>query len=148
MNETRADGVIIQEITIKAPAERIFSALTDPSQRSRWWGAEGRFKATHMESDLRVGGRWMMRGTGMGRKAFSVVGEYRNIERPHLLVFTWLPDWIANATESLVRFDLEEKDGVTIVRLTHSNLTGESARVHRGWPDILAWLRGYVEAKT
>jgi len=148
MNEIRADAVIIQEIAIKAPAERIFSALTDPTQRARWWGAEGRFKATHMESDLRVGGKWMMRGTGMGRKTFSVVGEYRNIERPHLLVFTWLPDWDANATESLVRFDLEEKDGVTIVRLTHSDLSSESARVHRGWPDILAWLRAYVETKN
>ncbi len=49
MNEIRAGDAIVQEIAIKAPAERIFAALTDPTQRSRWWGAEGRFKATHME---------------------------------------------------------------------------------------------------
>jgi uncharacterized protein YndB with AHSA1/START domain len=148
MNETLADNTIIQEIVIKAPAERVFAALTDPTQRLRWWGAEGRFKATHMESDLRVGGKWMMRGTGMGGKTFSVVGEYRGIERPHLLVFTWLPDWDANANESLVRFDLEEEGGVTTVRLTHSGLASEGAGAHRGWPDILAWLRAYVEAKS
>jgi len=148
MNETRADHTIVQEIVIKAPAERVFAALTDPTQRLRWWGAEGRFKTTHMESDLRVGGKWMMRGTGMGGKAFSVVGEYRAIERPHLLVFTWFPDWSAKANESLVRFDLQEKAGDTTVRLTHSGLTSEGARAHRGWPDILAWLRAYVEAKS
>jgi uncharacterized protein YndB with AHSA1/START domain len=99
-----------------------------------------------MESDLRPGGKWMMSGSGMGGKAFRVEGEYRSIERPRLLVFTWLPDWDTNAKESLVRFDLEEKAGVTTVRITHSGLTSEGARAHRGWPDILAWLRAYSEA--
>src|SRR5215468_5728545 len=107
MNETGTDERIVQEITIKAPAERIFAALTDPDQLPRWWGAEGRFQTTHMESDLRPGGKWMIRGKGMGGRAFRVVGEYRSIERPRLLVCTWLPDWDPNATESLVQFDLE-----------------------------------------
>jgi uncharacterized protein YndB with AHSA1/START domain len=146
MNQSRADETIVQEITIKAPAERIFTALTDPSQRAQWWGAEGRFQTTHMESDLRPGGKRMMSGSGMGGKAFRAEGEYRSIERPRLLVFTWLPDWDTNAKESLVRFDLEEKAGVTTVRITHSGLTSEGARAHRGWPDILAWLRAYSEA--
>jgi uncharacterized protein YndB with AHSA1/START domain len=138
---------IVQEIVIRAPAERIFAALTEPAQRLKWWGAEGRFRATHMDSDLRPGGKWVMRGTGLGGKAFCVSGEYRGIQRPRLLVFTWLPDWQANAKESLVRFDLEEQGGVTKVRLTHSLLTSDGARAHQGWPAILAWLRAYVEGK-
>ena len=145
MNETRADSAIIQEIAIKAPAERIFAALTDPVQRVEWWGSEGRFQTTHMESDLRVGGKWMMRGTGMGGRNFRVSGEYRSIDPPHLLVFTWLPDWEANAKESLVRVELHQEGGITRVRLTHSGLTSAGARAHRGWPDILEWLRAYVE---
>ena len=80
-----------------------------------------------MESDLRPGGEWSMPGIGMG-KPFKVSGEYRQIERPRLLVFTWLPDWQGDATESIVRFDLEENDGVTTVRLTHSGLTTESSQ--------------------
>jgi len=145
MSETRADTAIIQEIMIKAPAERIFAALTDPAQRIKWWGSEGRFQTTHMESDLRVGGKWLMRGTGMGGRSFRVSGEYRSIDPPHLLVFTWLPDWEANAKESLVRVELQQEGGVTRVRLTHSGLTSDGARAHRGWPDILEWLRTYVE---
>src|SRR5215472_11222924 len=93
MNLTDARDTIIKEITIKGSAERIFEALTNPDQRMKWWGAEGRFQTTHMESDLRPGGRWVMRGTGIGGKPFSVLGTYRTVERPHLLVFTWLPDW-------------------------------------------------------
>jgi uncharacterized protein YndB with AHSA1/START domain len=113
----------------------------------KWWGAEGRFQTTHMESDLRPGGRWEMRGIGIGGRPFRVVGEYRNVEPPRLLVFTWLPSWQDGASESLVRFDLEEADGTTKVRLTHSGLTAEGARAHQGWPQILTWLQAHVEAR-
>jgi uncharacterized protein YndB with AHSA1/START domain len=132
---------------IRSSAERIFEALTNPDQRMKWWGAEGRFQTTQMESDLRAGGRWAMRGSGIGGKPFSVVGEYRNVEGPRLLVFTWLPSWQEKASESLVRFDLEETDGVTKVRLTHSGLTSEGVRAHQGWPQILTWLQAHVEGR-
>src|SRR5262245_53729385 len=126
MNTTQTNDAIIKEIVIHAPAERIFEALTDPQQRVKWWGIEGRFQATHMESDLRPGGTWVMRGTGMEGKPFTVQGEYRSIERPRVLEFTWLADWRAEAPPTLVRFDLDEKDGATMVRLTHSGFTSES----------------------
>jgi uncharacterized protein YndB with AHSA1/START domain len=146
MNPTSLSDTVIQEITIKGSATRIFEALTNPDQRVKWWGSEGRFKARHMESDLRPGGNWVMRGDGAGGKPFRVSGQYRQIEPPRLLVFTWLPDWQEDAVESLVRLELEEKNGVTTVRLTHSGLTSETSRIsHRGWPQILTWLRTYVE---
>jgi uncharacterized protein YndB with AHSA1/START domain len=63
-----------------------------------------------------------------------------------VLVFTWLPDWDENASESLVRFDLDERDGVTTVRLAHSGLISESSRArHQGWPQVLGWLKAFVE---
>lgn len=149
MNPTSVSDTIVQEIAIKGSAERIFEALTNPGQRVKWWGSEGRFQITHMESDLHPGGKWMMRGNGMGGRPFKVSGEYRQIEPPRLLVFTWLPDWQGDATESIVCFDLEEKNGVTTVRLTHSGLTSESSRgSHKGWPQILTWLQGYVESQV
>jgi uncharacterized protein YndB with AHSA1/START domain len=147
MSSTSTIDAIIEEITIKAPAERIFAALTDPMQRVAWWGFKGRFETTHMESDLRAGGRWMMSGTGVGGKPFEVHGVYRTIERPRLLAFTWLPNWDTEATETLVRFDLAERDGVTTVRLTHSGFASEGSRTrHQGWPQILGWLKGYTES--
>ena len=146
MNPTSAGETIVKEITIAAPAERIFVALTDPAQRVQWWGAEGRFKTRHMESDLRVGGAWLMSGDGMGGRPFTLAGEYRIIEPPRVLAFTWRPSWQSDATESVVRFDLEQTGNVTLVRITHSGLSSESARMqHQGWPDVLSWLRGYVE---
>jgi uncharacterized protein YndB with AHSA1/START domain len=70
MNQTSADERIVQEITINAPAERIFAALTRPDQRSQWWGAEGRFQTTDMESDLRPGEMDDAR-QGRGPQSFS-----------------------------------------------------------------------------
>jgi uncharacterized protein YndB with AHSA1/START domain len=49
MNPTSTGDTIVQEITIKGPAERVFEALTDPGQSVKWWGAEGLFQASHME---------------------------------------------------------------------------------------------------
>ena len=146
MNPIDANDTIVKEIVIKAPAERIFEALVDPRQRVEWWGVAGRFQATHMESDLRPGGAWLMRGVGADGRRFTVRGEYRAIERPRLLEFTWLPDWQEDAQLTLVRFDLAEADGSTTVRLTHSgHTTGRSRESHRGWPQILAGLQAYVE---
>jgi uncharacterized protein YndB with AHSA1/START domain len=53
---TRSVDAIVQEITIKAPATRVFEALIDPVQRMKWWGQKGRFETTNAESDLRPGG--------------------------------------------------------------------------------------------
>jgi uncharacterized protein YndB with AHSA1/START domain len=146
MNPVDTNDTIVKEIVIKAPAERVFEALVDPRQRVEWWGAAGRFQASHMESDLRPGGAWLMRGIGADGKHFTVRGEYRAIERPRLLEFTWLPDWQEDATLTFIRFDLEEKDGSTTVRLTHSgHTTARSRESHRGWPQILAGLQAYVD---
>lgn len=138
---------VVEEIIIDAPAERVFEALTHPSERVKWWSVPGRFQTTQMESDLRPGGRWIMRGTSGDGRPFTVQGEYRAVERPTLLAFTWLPDWQGDRTESLVRVELTETDGVTHLRLTHSGLATESSREsHRGWPQLLALVKAHVEA--
>jgi len=148
MNPVSASDTIVQEIVIRAPAERIFEALTNPAERVQWWGAEGRFQATQMESDLRTGGKWTMSGIGVGGKPFTARGEYVQVERPRLLIFTWLPSWQEDASESTVRIDLSEANGSTTVRLTHSGLKTEGSRLsHQGWPQILGWLQTYSEGR-
>jgi uncharacterized protein YndB with AHSA1/START domain len=146
MSHPGAIDTVTEEVTINARAERVFAALADPEERVKWWGRAGRFKATHMESDLRPEGKWVMRGIGVGGAPFTVQGVYREIQRPRVLAFTWLPSWQDGAVETLVRFDLEEKNGLTTVRVTHSGLTTEKLRKqHGGWLDILRGLRAYLE---
>jgi uncharacterized protein YndB with AHSA1/START domain len=139
------EDTIVQEIQIERPAEKIFEAMTNAGELVKWWRVEGKFQIAHMESDLRPGGTWRMRLIG-GRGTETVVsGEYRTIKRPHLLIFTWIRE-TEDATETLVRWELAEKDGVTTVRVMHSALTTESLRNRNdGWPMILGLLQAYVE---
>jgi uncharacterized protein YndB with AHSA1/START domain len=142
------DDAIVQEVTIKAPADRIFAALTNPAELLKWWAAEGRFKTVQVESDLRPGGKWMMRVEGScGPEALSstVRGEYREIDPPRRLTFTWIRDE-ENAPETLVCWELDEDRGATTVRVTHSGLTSESLRARNsGWPLIQTLLQAYIE---
>jgi uncharacterized protein YndB with AHSA1/START domain len=87
------DDEILQEVTIQAPAERIFAALTRPDELLKWWAAEGKFQLVHAECDLQSGGRWLMRVVGNCAAESSdstVCGEYRDVEPPRLLTYTWI----------------------------------------------------------
>lgn len=149
MNSPTTVDTIVQEITIQAPAARVFDAFADPAERVQWWSVPGRFHTKHVESDLRPGGRWVMTGTREDGGPFTIKGEYRRVERPTLIEFTWLPDWQPDATETTVRVEFIEAGGATHVRLTHSGLTTERSRAsHRGWPQILELLKTFVDART
>ncbi len=142
-----SENTIVQEVTIKAPAERVFDALTNPMELLKWWRSPGKFRVTHMDSDLRPGGKWLMRvegNCGPG-KEHAVGGVYREIVRPQLLVFTWIREE-ETEPETLVRFDLEEKNGATTVRVTHSSFISESHRARNsGWPTVLELLQTHLQ---
>ncbi len=90
MNSTAMeDDAIVQEITIKGSAERVFDALTSPEELVKWWGVSGKFQLIGVEPDLRPGGKWRFLVSARGGTSV-VSGEYREIERPRLLVYTWV----------------------------------------------------------
>ncbi len=145
MTRESTNGSIVAEITIHAPADRIFDALTDPVQRLQWWARSGRFTPVSMDSDLRPGGNWVMHFAHDGATA-TVGGEYIAIDPPRTLEFTWSPSWDPRGGKTVVRFDLIEQDGTTTVRVTHSGLADDASRArHSGWPDLLSALRSYAQ---
>ncbi len=141
---TTASDTIVQEISIHASAERVFDAIVEPAQRVQWWGVAGKFQTTSMESDLRPGGTWNMQGTAQEGKSFTIRGEYRLVDRPRLLEFTWSKD---DEPITIVRFELTEHDGTTSLRLTHSGLTERLRNSYQGWPWLMQLLRGHVEGR-
>lgn len=143
-----AVDAIVQEIDILAPAERVFRALTRPEELLRWWAAEGKFRATEVECDVRPGGKWRMRvegGCGADTTCSIVSGTYVEVAAPNLLVFTWLRE-NEDDPETTVRWELKEHDGVTTARVTHSGFTSERMRNRNsGWVLIKELLRSYAE---
>ena len=135
----------IQEIQIKASAARIFEAITSPRELVLWWGVEGKFQATAIESDLRPGGHWRMQLVAGNGTRSAVSGEYREIRPPWLLSFTWNREQ-EGSPETLVRWELDEKIGLTTVRVTHSGFASEEQRTRNsGWPTIVELLKTHVE---
>jgi len=122
------------ERTFQAPAQRVFEAWTSEEVLRRWWHAEHDWETTVAEVDLRVGGaiRVVMRDPHNDVE-YGGGGTFVEIEPPTRLAFTWL--WDGNDTRMLIELDLEETDGVTTVRFTHSGLWDEDAvRSHEeGW---------------
>ena len=157
---TPDNDVILVEIFIAAPPDRVFQALTDPAQMSQWWGQKGMYRVTVNTSDLRPGGKWSSAGVSADGKPFSVDGEYLKIDRPHLLVYTWNPSF-AHKLKTTVRCELEARDvhGLhqagthrvgtgTLVTIRQEGFAGdeELAMGHSlGWTKVLGWLQAYVE---
>ncbi|MBZ9683509.1 MULTISPECIES: SRPBCC domain-containing protein [unclassified Mesorhizobium] len=154
MNNARAiadldRGLILATVDIEAPVAKVFSALTNPADLPKWWGQAGIYQTTSMTADLREGGTWRSEGVGADGVPFSVAGAYTIVEPPHRVEFTWKPDW--DEAETLVSFNLKEKDGTTRVTLRHSgfgdNLT--SCESHAaGWEMVFGWLNGFATAET
>jgi uncharacterized protein YndB with AHSA1/START domain len=154
------NNTITAEIFIAAPPERVFEALTDPKQMSQWWGERGLYRVTVNTSDLRVGGKWSSSGVGADGKEFTVDGEYLEIDRPRLLVYTWNPSF-AHVVKTTVRCELEPRavhglqhrgpqrvGNGTLVKIRHEGFADnlEAATGHsRGWTLVLGWLQAFVE---
>lgn len=150
MAQTEIPAVIVETIAINAPAAAVFAALTEPEELVKWWGSDEAYHTEVMEADPRPGGAWKTTGRSSNGKPFSVFGIYRIVEAPKLLEFTWRHDFYDGDTsevETVVRYELEERDGVTQLRLTHSGFTRTADREDhsKGWKTVLSWLKGYVE---
>jgi len=120
------------ERTFDAPRERVFDAWTDPKVLRRWWAASPDWDTAEAEVDLRVGGRYRlaMRDPSSGITP-TVEGEYREIDRPSRLSYTWT--WVgagaetqAGSENTLVTVEFAEDGGRTTVRLTHDGFASDA----------------------
>jgi uncharacterized protein YndB with AHSA1/START domain len=142
------DLTIVREIDIKAPAARVFAAISDPDELIQWWGDGDSYRCTAMESDLRVGGAWRTTGISKNGEPFAVHGTYTVVDPPSVLEYTWNYDWSTrDSPETLVRYELTEREGTTRLRLIHSGFVDrEGYDGHNdGWERVFSWLTAYVE---
>ena len=72
-----------------ARPERVFAAWVEAERLSEWWGPAG-FTSPEMQLDVREGGRYRITMQPPEGEAFHLRGEFREIEVPRRLVYTFV----------------------------------------------------------
>jgi len=145
-----SEGVILATVEVAAAAERVFRALTDPNEIPRWWGSPDTYRTEEWSADLRVGGRWRARGRMADGRAFSVEGEYLELDPPRKLVKTWKPDWDEGRV-STVTYRIDGIPGGTRVTVRHTGFgeRQESCKSHsEGWERVLGFLEKHFSTQS
>ena len=121
--------VVRRETQIAAPPSTVFAFLTDPDKILRWMGTEA-------TTEPHPGGLYLLKGIGRTRSAVAR-GAFREVVPVHRLAYTfgWDGDEVVPPGSSLIEIDLIDRDGGTLVRMTHSGLpNAERCAAHaRGW---------------
>ena len=135
MNEIR------QTHTIKASPDRVFRALTDADDLTRWF-------ASSAKSDPKTGGRYTFEyAFDDASRNHATDGEYRAATPGKSVAYSWPAGHAKHPTE--VAFTLAPKDGGTEVTLVHSGWKADaeaSMKEHdMGWGFFLSNLKSYLE---
>ena len=132
-------------VTIEAPADEVWKALTTPGLIKRW------FFDVDTETDWQIGSPIVHRGEYQG-KPYEDAGTIERLEPGRLLVHThWsptsgLPDRPENHQE--VTWALSGTDGATELTVTERNLPSEDAKdvSDQAWAAALSNLKELLEA--
>jgi uncharacterized protein YndB with AHSA1/START domain len=141
---TKMDTSLRVSRVIQGDPDSVFRAWTEPEQLKRWSCPEGStVEDAHV--DLRVGGKYRIRMHGSEGQIHTAVGVYREIARPHRLVYTWEWEEKDHAVgETLVTVEFNDLDGSTEVVLIHELFpAAEATSAHEeGWTSCLNRLEG------
>ena len=143
------EGTILASVDIMVPPERVFAALSDGNEITRWWGAPGVYTTDRWNTDFRVGGRYRAEGKGADGVPFHVEGEFLEIDRPWRIVQTWEPSWEPGA-RTILRYQLSAIEGGTRLVVRHEGFKGrpQSCQGHSdGWIMVLGWLAADIGPK-
>src|SRR5262245_48233218 len=144
-----AQQVLVVRI-LDAPQELVYRAWVDPAQVVHWWGPQG-LGVSHVEMDVRPGGKWRKCMTAPDGKEYWRWGVYRQVVPPRRLSFTYFSDDV-HATpdhEMLVTVSFEKLGTKTKVTLRQTALENEASRdSHQwGWTSTLERLAALLETK-
>jgi uncharacterized protein YndB with AHSA1/START domain len=132
----------LYEIYIKTTPERLWEAITDPEQRSKYNFGVG------VQSDWTPGSHY----EAIHPMAPGVLCDGENIEvdPPRRLVQTFTARWsedVANEGASRVTWEIEPVGDSCRLLVTHDELReGANDELFGGWPMILSGLKTWIES--
>jgi uncharacterized protein YndB with AHSA1/START domain len=130
---------------IAAPAEALFDAWLDADSLGLWLRPTG-IRETRAETDPREGGTFRIVMVDDESSSLLHAGTYREIDRPHRLVFTW-SSAATHFRDSIVTVTFHpSSSNSTLVEIHQVGLPDEEAQAshHGGWTDALHELAGAI----
>jgi uncharacterized protein YndB with AHSA1/START domain len=124
--------VVQREVQIAAPRAAVFAFLTDPEKILSWMGAEA-------TTEPHPGGLYLVKG--VGGRGNSARGAFKEVVPIHRLAYSfgWEGSEEVPPGSSLIEIDLVERNGGTLLRMTHSGLpnAAQCASHSKGWAHYL-----------
>ena len=107
--------VVRRETQIAAPRASVFAFLTDPEKILQWMGTE-------VTTEVHPGGLYLLKRVGAANR--TARGAFREVVPVHRLAYSFGWEGIEEVPpgSSLIEIDLIERDGGTLLRMTHSGL--------------------------
>ena len=128
--------MVRRETQTAAPPATVFAFLTDPEKILSWMG-------TAATTEAHPGGLYLLKGVG-GDRGRVARGAFREVVPVHRLAYSfgWEGSEEVPPGSSVVEIDLIDRDGGTLLRMTHSGLpNAEQCAGHdRGWTHYLGRL--------
>jgi uncharacterized protein YndB with AHSA1/START domain len=109
--------MVRRETQIAAPPATVFAFLTDPEKIVSWMGTEA-------QTELHPGGLYLLKG--INSKAAR--GAFREVVPVHRLAYSfgWDGSDEVPPGSGLIEIDLIDRDGGTLLRMTHSGLPNQA----------------------
>ena len=147
----RSEGLSLEmKRVLPAAPSVVFAAFSDQNELARWWGPEG-FSIRSLDFQPRVGERYRIEMQPPEGDAFSLIGEFREVDPPARLSFTFVwedPD--PDDVETVAELSFRDLDQSTEVAFTQGPFKTEPRRaLHRGgWTDSFDKLEGLIAARA
>jgi uncharacterized protein YndB with AHSA1/START domain len=143
------EGLILEMRRVLPAAPRlVFAAFTDPNELKKWFGPQG-FTVPSAQVDPHVGGAYRLEMRPPEGDAFYLGGQFREIDPPARLVFTFAyedPD--PDDVENVVELSFRSRGAETEVAFTQGPFRTEARRrLHEdGWRDSFDKLERLLSA--
>ena len=85
------NATLVLRRLLRVKRERAFQAWTSPEHIQQWMRPEPGMVVPLVRMDLRVGGKFRIQMKNPDGEYFTAVGEFREVNPPERLVYTW--DW-------------------------------------------------------
>lgn len=112
-----SDRSAVMTRQFRAPRDLVFRAMSEPEHIEQWWGPHGH-RATVLELDMRIGGRWRVGTVSPDGREHAFTGIYLELNPPERTVQTFTYDvGIFSQARSIETLLLEDHGDVTTMTI-------------------------------